>query len=191
MAVYGRIELPSRPWQGRILADERIDHIILKFKVYLFGAPRRTRTFVTLVNNNQQLCQLSYRGINHEGGNPHIIYGLDAFGQFCRIFHHHHVSHASTALFYGAVCNALFHLSPFLLIGGDSISSEKFLKRLAIHKKSSWLNLPLVAYLGKWANILLQPRIAWVDSDASAFILLFTASHHDVSLLRVIPLVLY
>ena len=82
---------------GRILADERIDHIFLKFKVYLFGAPRRTRTFVTLVNNNQQLCQLSYRGINHEGGNPHIIYGLDAFGQFCRIFHHHHVSHASAA----------------------------------------------------------------------------------------------
>ena len=122
-----------------------------------YGAPRRTRTFVTLVNNNQQLCQLSYRGINHEGGNPHIIYGWDAFGQFCRIFHHHHVSHASTTLFYGAVCNALFHLSPFLLIGGDSISSEKFLKRLAIHKKSSWLNLPLVAYLGKWANILLQP----------------------------------
>ena len=82
---------------GRILADERIDHIILNFKVYLFSAPRRTRTFVTLVNNNQQLCQLSYRGINHEGGNPHIIYGLDAFGQFCRIFHHHHVSHASAA----------------------------------------------------------------------------------------------
>ena len=135
------------PWQGRILADERIDHIILKFKVYLFGAPRRSRTFVTLVNNNQQLYQLSYRGINHEGGNPHIIYGWDAFGQFCRIFHHHHVSHASTALFYGAVCNALFHLSPFLLIGGDSISSEKFLKRLAIHKKSSRLSLPLVAYL--------------------------------------------
>lgn len=37
VAVYGRIELPSRPWQGRILADERIDHIILKF-TYL--APR-------------------------------------------------------------------------------------------------------------------------------------------------------
>lgn len=67
------------------------------FKIYLFGAPRRIWTLVTLVNSNQQLCQLSYRGINHEGGNPHIIYGLDAFGQFCRIFHHHHVSHASAA----------------------------------------------------------------------------------------------
>ena len=32
---------------------------------------------------------------------------------------------------FGGLC-ALFHLSPFLLIGGDSISSKKFLKRLAI-----------------------------------------------------------
>ena len=70
MAVYGRIELPSRPWQGRILADERIDHIILKFKVYLFGTPRRTRTFVTLVNNNQQLYQLSYQRHKTWGRQP-------------------------------------------------------------------------------------------------------------------------
>ena len=99
-------------------------HSLTSYYATSAGASRRARTF-DLTVNSRLLCQLSYRGINHEGGNPHIIYGLDAFGQFCRIFHHHHVSHASTALFYGAVCNALFRLSPFLLIGGDSISSEK------------------------------------------------------------------
>lgn len=122
VAVYGRIELPSQPWQGRILTDERIDHIILnftwaaseartrtplkwctlpielmrhikevtcviaitslfnctqfEFRIFLMstGASRRARTF-DLTVNSRLLCQLSYRGINHEGGNPHIIYG--------------------------------------------------------------------------------------------------------------------
>lgn len=96
MAVYKGNAPFSVMWQTTILTFELIDHIILKFKICLFGAPRRTRTF-DLVLNRHSLCQLSYRGINHEGGNPHIIYGLDAFGQFCRIFHHHHVSHASAA----------------------------------------------------------------------------------------------
>ena len=65
---------------------------------------------------------------------------------------------------FGGLC-ALFHLSPFLLIGGDSISSEKL--------KSNLLNLPLT--LVSEQRYYSNPRIVRVDSDASAFILLFPA----------------
>ena len=46
------------------------------FRIFLMstGASRRARTFDIRINS-ASLCQLSYRGINHEGGNPHIIYG--------------------------------------------------------------------------------------------------------------------
>ena len=47
-----------------------------EFRIFLMstGASRRARTFDIRINS-ASLCQLSYRGINHEGGNPHIIYG--------------------------------------------------------------------------------------------------------------------
>ena len=47
--------------------------MFISLKLIYCGAPRRTRTFVTLVNNNQQLCQLSYRGKNSGGTSPLLV----------------------------------------------------------------------------------------------------------------------
>ena len=41
MAVYKGNAPFSVAWQATILTFERIDHIILKFKIYLFGAPEK------------------------------------------------------------------------------------------------------------------------------------------------------
>ena len=54
--------------------------MFISLKLIYCGVPRRTRTFVTLVNNNQQLCQLSYRGKN-SGGNFPAVGGPGSFDQ--------------------------------------------------------------------------------------------------------------
>ena len=47
--------------------------IFISLKLIYCGAPRRARTSVPLVNNNQQLCQLSYRGKNSGGTSPLLV----------------------------------------------------------------------------------------------------------------------
>ena len=47
--------------------------MFISLKLIYCGAPRRARTSVPLVNNNQQLCQLSYRGKNSGGTSPLLV----------------------------------------------------------------------------------------------------------------------
>ena len=85
-----------------------------RFRIFLMstGASRRARTFDIRINS-ASLCQLSYRGINHEGRQPSynlrlrclwsILPNLPSSSCFSR--QHRRVINS-------AVCNALFHLSP-------------------------------------------------------------------------------